>query len=314
MQSETLTRRRSPRLAYTTRVQLEAGELSIRAFSANLSLHGLFVESRVEVPEGSSVRVTFSVGEGPERAEVIAVGSVRRIVRRSAANCGMLTGFGIEFDEFVKGQRAVLGFLRFRLGASWYCDAPMRRQRPRTTTSVPVFWGERPDDLEREGTITNVSETGAFIETGTPAAIGAHLYIWFDLPIDAETQIVRATASVVRVAEESVHSAKGMGVAFEASTLDIDILQKFVESRLRPFIPDPAEEPEVVEGPDVADGPEVEVTHFTADEPTKTVPVPVARAPLGRGWGWGRVSALVCAGLVAGVVLSIAAAVAGYVG
>lgn len=80
--------------------------------------------------------------------------------------------------------------------------------------------------------VTDVSETGAFVETDQPLAVGTRILLRFTVVLD-EIEVVRASGMVVRVATGSDGGIRGMGIAFDALPADTaEILRRAAATRL----------------------------------------------------------------------------------
>ena len=248
-------RRRAERLQYSGRIAVTWAEGTFQAYSANLSETGVFIETTDSLPLGSSVRLDFKVSGAAQRQSVRAEGRVvRHVTTDEAAARGLPPGFGVLFERVPEGETALFEFMSERLRdiREPQAAAIEARRDPRTLVAFPVFWG-MDRQLGREGSLQNLSVSGAFLETPAPEPLGTHLYLWFELPSEGVVQSVRATAVVAYVQPAGGRRAPGMGIAFETSIASTAIVERFIEARLGSAAvseseptPDPSElEPEL---------------------------------------------------------------------
>lgn len=211
------------------------GEL--QALSSDISTSGVFVETAERIPRGTDVQLALELFHDGRPRPVEAQGLVTRVT--SGEDAGGLTGLGIHFESFQRGQQvlaAVLGELAVdRALTDPEQDAPAtgmeRRRSSREPTGIKVRWGV--DEPTNAGYISDLSDQGAFVlHTAEPCAQGTRLVVEFDISLHGELQTVHADATAVRLKALSgmVH---GMGLMFDLSTVDVRRLAAFLESRRR---------------------------------------------------------------------------------
>ena len=228
-------RRLAERLLYGGKIVVTWAEGTFQAHSADLSQTGVFIETSNLLPVGTSVRLKFKVSGAAQRHSVTAEGRVaRQMTTDEAAAQGLSPGLGIRFEWVPAGDMALFHFISDRLRvirAPRPSVVERARKHPATLVALPVFWGTDPN-LGRGGYLQTLSTSGAFLETRTPAPPGTHIYLWFELPSAGVARNARATAVVAYVHPSGRQQAPGMGIAFEVSTLDASIVERFVDARL----------------------------------------------------------------------------------
>ena len=207
---------------------------TFKAYYANLSETGVFIETSNSLPVGTTVHLDFKVSRAAQqqsvRAEAIVI---RHVTTDEAAARSLPPGFGTRFQRLLEGETDLCDFIDERLSV---IRAPQpavveAREHPRTFVAFPVFWGMDPQ-LGREGYLLDFSVSGSFLETRTPEPRGTHLYLWFELPSAGVARSVRATAIVAYVNPPGGDHAPGMGIAFEVSTADASIVERFFDLRV----------------------------------------------------------------------------------
>ena len=228
-------RRRAERLPRSGGVRVSWAEGILQAYYANLSKTGAFVETTNLPPLGTAVRLDFSISVAGRQRGVRAES---RVVFHStpdeAVARGVLPGFGAEFQELVVGEEALFEFIEESLSNARAPNpdaAKARRRHPRTPVAFPTRWGTGPQ-LGRDGYLRNLSISGAFLEARETEPTGTHLYLWFELPTEGVGQTVKATAVVAYTSRKGEDEAPGMGIAFEVSTGNTEILERFIEAHL----------------------------------------------------------------------------------
>jgi len=230
------------RVPITLRVRLAWDEDECLAYTTNLSVVGLFAETRNDIPVDTEIRVEFDLVEAGGLGRVYADGVVARHIDVAEAEARQLVpGVGIRFDEFVVGKFDLIRFLtpsKKPEPAAEPAEKPApepdeRRIATRVATGLPVTWG-RADPPDQSGQLANLSTSGAFsIQTEQPCAVGEKIYLMFELPRPDRrgTKRVRAIAHVVRVVDPGGERPSGMGVQFESSSVDVETIRAFVEGR-----------------------------------------------------------------------------------
>jgi hypothetical protein len=110
-------RRQAPRLATNLKVSFEAERASGSAYTLDLSMSGMFLQSAEELRPADWMRLGFQVSLGQERKPVQAFGQViRTLSREKAAEYGLLPGVALEFRSFVQGRDELRSFLSRKLG------------------------------------------------------------------------------------------------------------------------------------------------------------------------------------------------------
>ena len=108
-----------------------------------------------------------------------------------------------------------------------------QRRAPRVSLGIPVWWGDS-DPPSFKGHLSNISETGALaLYAGEMLPLGSRIFVGFKVPVDGRVVEVRGIARVMRAVPQKNSELHGMGLEFEASTMDIQTLSRFIEGRLR---------------------------------------------------------------------------------
>lgn len=225
-------RRRFARLPITiqARVLWRGGEL--RVFTSDVSVGSVFLEMREPLNVGAQVRVELSVASpsGPRR--VVADGHVMRS-GASEFGSGSGQGMAVQFDAFRSGFADLKAFVESQLQVYRGNEgaAGDRRRARRIPVGLPVTWGTSDPPL-LEGYLSNLSASGSYVvDTEQPVEPGARIYMQFELPLAGGTRKVRAIATVARVQASAEDGFQGMGIAFDAATVDAELIRKFVEER-----------------------------------------------------------------------------------
>ena len=222
-------RRGKSRLPIVLEVHLAWRGGDFTAFSVDLAESGIFVETHEDLSPDTEVRVRFRVpGRSNSLLPVVADGRVRRAIRE-----GGLAGLAIRFERFVEGWPALQELIHDRVGPG---DGPAtpdrgeeRRGAPRVNVGLPVYWGSTSPP-RTTGFLRDISDTGAFVlETDDPARVGERIFLEFELPLRNTIQRVKGIAKVVRCQAAAAHA--GMGIEFEYSTVDADLIVRFVAQR-----------------------------------------------------------------------------------
>ena len=96
----------------TLRVRLAWDVDECLGYSTNISLSGIYVETRDYLPEGTAVRVEFDLAEAGGLGRVYVDGAVaRHIGEKEAEDRQLVPGVGIRFGEFVVGKFDLIRFL-----------------------------------------------------------------------------------------------------------------------------------------------------------------------------------------------------------
>lgn len=233
-------RRLHPRARVTYRVELKSGTRQIVGHTTDVSMWGLFVETRDMLEVGSKVRLSFAVGASAHDL-VEAHGRVARRVRpEEMATTGQAPGLGIEIHRFLWGHdRFVEAYERVSSESRRSPGSPLAKRRrgsDRADVGLPIYWGAGDGDAERSGFITNLSKSGAFFVEAPPLPSGTRIHLWFEVPLGGEPKRVEAEATVMRIVGSSDpddgNGPRGMGIRLETSTLDSRILEEFLDDRL----------------------------------------------------------------------------------
>lgn len=223
-------RRACERWRFTLRLTVSWGNQSFSAYTSDISMSGVFVETNRCLPVGTAVRLDFKLVSGEDTLPVSVDGAVaRRVFAQRKEVSAPLLGIGVQFKEFHVGE----GLLR-KVLAGLRVSAPHKDERrgsARIPASLPVSWG-RSEACDQGGRLADLSVDGAFI-IHTPASHkpGTRLYLKFEVLHQGSLREVKAVATVVRnVAADA--AAGGMAVIFELSTIDVDYLHAFIARRL----------------------------------------------------------------------------------
>jgi hypothetical protein len=226
--------RTAPRVPLTLSVRLRPLVWELTGHSFDISANGVFIETADVMPVGTRLLLSFTV-HSAKRVPVLVEGTVvRAVTLEHAVDRGSLPGIGVRFETFYIGQGALLGDLALQIAGRRSGmpapDSPLRA--PRVTVGLPLLWGSSlPPD--RDGFVTNVSATGAYIATEHPEPRDATIHVWLDLPIRGRLQTVKALARVVRTLEDPAPGEPaGMGVAFEQASMSNDALIQFLQRNL----------------------------------------------------------------------------------
>jgi Tfp pilus assembly protein PilZ len=228
-------RRSAPRLRFTLKVRLTSADLALSGYSADVSATGIFLETASPVPAGTRVILDFEVSAASGRLPV----RVRSVVARCTAPggdpaAGGLPGLGIRFEEFLLGEKSLQSFVRERAAEMQAPLAPgsgkLKPAAKRFAAGFPVYWG-RDGGYDHEGTLFNLSTSGALIETGNPPQPGESVGLWFELPVAGLPTRVEVEAKVIRVTKDARSRSTGMGVAFQGSGSAREALRMFTQGR-----------------------------------------------------------------------------------
>lgn len=227
-----IDQRRAVRWRYTLGLALSWGGGSFTAHTSDISTSGAFVETDRELSPGTSLKMQFQVFAGGTAVDVIANGRVaRRVTFDNVDAKHPLPGLGVEFQRFISGEEALAGVLEALQLAEQYVDRKGRDQRraARVPVGLSVLWGTS-NPPSSPGTLASVSASGGFVvHSESPVGPGAHIFLQFQLPIGGRPTEIRSVASVVREVDEQ--GAAGMGITFELSTVDVEIIDHFVRTR-----------------------------------------------------------------------------------
>ncbi len=206
------------------------GNDEVTAYTSDISMSGVFVETNRCLPVGTMVSLDFQLVSGEDTLPVSVRGRVaRRVFAQRKDDPKHLVGIGVEFRKFRVGE----GLLR-RVLATLGGTAPKKddkRNGSRIPVSIPISWGT-DDDCRQPGHFTDISVDGAFVIHSTIVQRpGTRLYIRFEVPHQGRFREVKAVATVVRTVNDGDAPA-GMAVIFELSTVDVDYLQAFITRRL----------------------------------------------------------------------------------
>jgi len=225
-------RRRFPRLPITIQAKVwwRGGEL--RAFTSDVSVDSVFLETREPLNAGARVRVELSVASPSGPRKVVADGEVMR-TGASEFGSGSAKGMAVQFDAFRSGFSDLKAFIESQLRVYKGGDDAVddRRRACRIPVGLPVTWGTS-DPPALEGYLSNLSASGSYVlETEQPVEPGVRLYMQFTLPLDGGARKVRAIATVARIQASDEEGFQGMGIAFDATTVDAALIRRFVEER-----------------------------------------------------------------------------------
>ena len=238
-------RRTSGRLRLTIKVKLTWGRNSGVGYSLDISEKGMFIETKAMLALETRVRLEFTMIGDNKPCPVVVNGRVARTMN-AAANSGEgeFNGLGIALDRFECGEQpfkeAALGqraqkttHRAKKVAEGSQANGIDRRQAARIPVGIPILWDVK-NPPKKGGQIGNLSESGAFvIGADETAPVGAKLFVEFELPISGRMMTVRGVAQVVREVPLEIGKPSGMGIEFSASTMDVDVLRKFIERRRR---------------------------------------------------------------------------------
>ena len=236
--------RRKSRIRYTTKTTLSWSGGRIHGFSLDISSTGIFVETATLLPLETDVIVRFEVESNGTMREVVARGQVARTVSSIDSDPGgTFLGMGVVFNTLEQGELSLRSMvsdgtpLDQRQGPPVVAGGEAQnpadlRAAPRVTVGIPVWWGI-DDPPQFKGRLANVSATGALIiMAGEVQPIGSRVFLCFNLPVEGRVVEVRGIARVVRAAPMPTGEVHGMGMEFEAATMDVSTLAHFIQGRL----------------------------------------------------------------------------------
>jgi len=238
-------RRDSGRLRFTIKVKLTWGRCSGVGYSLDISEAGMFIETKARLALDTDVRLEFTMIRDGVACPVVAHGRVARTVTSVKGKEGdsAFNGLGIAIERFEQGKKPFQDVARGEVAEKKERAVEAasrdrsqgidRRRAPRVPVGIPVLW-DKQDPPKRGGQIGNLSESGAFvIGAEETAPIGAKIYVEFELPMSGRMMTVRGLARVVREVPLEKGKPFGMGIEFNASTTDVDVLRKFIARRQR---------------------------------------------------------------------------------
>ena len=207
------------------------GAQEVIAYTSDISMSGVFVETNRCLPVGTEVRLDFQLVNRGNSLPVSVQGTVaRRVFTQRKDDPKHLVGIGVEFQKFLTGQELLREVLSTLRGTAPAKDE--QRRSARIPVSIPITWGTS-DACELAGHFSDISLDGSFIiHTNTPNSPGTRLYLRFEIPHLGRFREVKAVATVVRMVAEDDASPGGMAVIFELSTVDVDYLHSFITRRL----------------------------------------------------------------------------------
>ena len=232
--------RRAERWKYTLEVTMTWSGGEVQAHTTDISLCGMFVETREVLEVDTLVRLRFAFFEEGLPVPVEVAGKVvRRICPDEVTEHSPVPGVGIVLGRFHSGEsalRRVIGAMdtagRRAATSNWSAD---RRGNPRVVVGIPVRWGTE-DPPEREGQLMNLSRRSGFVlHSDPPLQPGTPIHLCFDLPDHGSVREVRARATVVRTVRQD--GGVGMGIAFDLSSVTVAQMTLFMDSRRRPAGP-----------------------------------------------------------------------------
>ncbi len=224
-------RREAVRLASSVEVRVSWSGGQFTGLTANLSRHGLFVETDQRLRVRTAVRVRFDLPQPGRPVPIAARGFVVR-TQKVRTGRGHVRGLGVRLEDFIEGRAALREYVEHRLERTDTVVAKFRERRAarRIDVGLPVRWGTGPEP-DRDGLLSSLSVSGSFFIAGDHAVpTGTRVYLRFDLLDDGETRNVRAVGHVTRVVEGR-HGQKGLAVQFDAASMDIDTIAGFVSER-----------------------------------------------------------------------------------
>ena len=221
-EDSTRERRKTQRVRWALMVQLAWKEGEVTAYTSDISIHGFFAETKVEIPVKTAVTVQFQVEGIGESLPVEATGVVVRSVSpEEAAASGSMPGVGVRFKRIKENNKGFRLAVDTKLGRK---ERPReeRRSEPRLPVGMPLTWGTR-DPPDQEGRMADVSAKGALcVVKGDPPASGTRIYLSFKLPHKGEIKDVKAMAWVTRA--EVQDECTVMGLHLEFSSVGDDLL------------------------------------------------------------------------------------------
>jgi len=228
--------RQSKRVRHTVKtiVTWEGGR--VHGYSLDISATGIFIETATLLPLETEVRVRFDLTHAGHLQPILARGQVVRTVSSADTDPGgLFLGMGVKFSELEQGELA-LGALVGDGTPLHQRGAPVpgaeRRRAPRVDVGIPVMWGESDPPIGK-GRLTNLSETGGLVLfAGEVLPLHERIFISFNLPMDGRMVEVRGIARIVRAVARGDKELHAMGLEFEASTVDVETLSRFIASRL----------------------------------------------------------------------------------
>lgn len=195
------------------------------AYTTDISVNGLFAETRAELEVDTRVYVEFQIQHQGKATKVAAQATVvRQVTQQDATARGVLPGLGLVFRRITTGEQVFRDVLDLKLHRKEELPPPReeRRSEPRLPVGMPIVWGTE-DPPEAEGRMANVSGRGALcVVMGDAPAPGKKIYLNFKLPREGEIQDVKAVARVKRV--EQRDDCAALGVVFEISNVGDDLL------------------------------------------------------------------------------------------
>ena len=205
------------------------GSQEVTAYTSDISMSGVFVETNRCLPVGTEVLLDFQLVNAGESLPVSVQGTVaRRVFTQRKDDPKHLVGIGVEFREFVAGEDLLREVLTRLEGAA--SPGHEQRQCARIPTSLPITWGTG-EACELSGSFSDISVDGAFIlQADARHAPGTRLHLKFEVPNQGRFREVKAMATVVR--NVAAKDAGGMAVVFELSSVDVDYLHSFITRRL----------------------------------------------------------------------------------
>ena len=230
--------RAAERWKFTLGVTMSWSGGVVRAHTTDISLCGMFVETREPLEVDTLVRLRFKLFEDGKAVAVDVAGKVvRRIDADVVTEHCPVPGVGIVLGRFHAGEAALRRVITAldtacRRATTWSWADSDRRDSPRVVVGIPVRWGtsEPPD---REGQLMNLSQQSGFVlHSEPPLQEGATIHISFDLPDHGSAREVRARATVKRTVRQD--GGVGMGIAFDLSSVTVEQMTQFMDSRRRP--------------------------------------------------------------------------------
>ncbi len=187
--------RRAQRLPIVLGVDLLWDGGALRGHSTDISATGLFLQPICTIPVGDTVTLAFRL-PGSERCESVEVvaGVIRQVSPLEARNRGLVPGIGLDFQEFLLGEAALIRELSRRLdfGGNQTSD-PEEELASMIERSLPVLWGGtgEPNLL---GDLMEIESQGAFLVTRRAEAAGTKITFSFSIPAGERNLAVQGAA------------------------------------------------------------------------------------------------------------------------
>jgi hypothetical protein len=96
---------------------------------------------------------------------------------------------------------------------------------------LPVRWGDI-GPLDRQGLLSALSSSGAFVGTKEPAPTGTPIRLWFELPLAGLPKTMKVTATVARTDVGTDSQPAGMEVTFNGPEDELENVHLFTAGQL----------------------------------------------------------------------------------